>query len=189
MAAISHKPNQPHAKMSKKMGEGRTIPSGAFITPHFDLGQKVYFKPTPPPPRNWPRKSCCTTTFTTIFNACDIHLHLRSCIRNHIWYLHAKCICAPRSTTINIVNIFFPHSFLVFFFCQRFQFYLCFMLFVLCCFPPSVVAQHSAGVSFYYYSIYYSIVDQEEKKNWKNEMLCFPRLVKYFYIGLRKSKS
>lgn len=186
MAAISHKPNQPHAKMSKKMGEGRTIPSGAFITPHFDLGQKVYLKPSPP--RNWPRKSCCTTTFTTIFNACDIHLHLRSCIRNHIWYLHAKCICAPRSTTINIVNIFFPHSFLVFF-CQRFQFYLCFMLFVLCCFPPSVVAQHSAGVSFYYYSIYYSIVDQEEKKNWKNEMLCFPRLVKYFYNGLRKSKS
>lgn len=48
MAAISHKPNQPHAKMSKKMGEGRTIPSGAFITPHFDLGQKVYFKPPTP---------------------------------------------------------------------------------------------------------------------------------------------
>lgn len=31
------------------------------------------------------------------------------CIENHIPYLHTKCICALRSTTINIVNIFYVH--------------------------------------------------------------------------------
>jgi len=113
--------------------------------------------------------------------------HLRGCIWNRIGYLHGKCICALRSTTINILNIFFPlHSLLVFFLPAFFLFYLCFMLFRLHCFLPSVVVYRSASVSFYYYSIYYSIVDQEHLK--KNSLFALVAEI-LLYIGHRKGKS
>jgi len=79
-----------------------------------------------------------------------------------------------------------PHSLLVFFLPAFFLFYLCFMLFRLHCFLPSVVVYRSASVSFYYYSIYYSIVDQEHLK--KNSLFALVAEI-LLYIGHRKGKS
>lgn len=116
---------------------------------------------------------CCNIShFHSRFrNACGSHTlthseRARSCILNHIWYLHTKCICAQRSTTINIVNTytyaFFSIFFSVFFFFLRWRCRILCMLHVI---PSSLFSAFGlsfivrwSGVSFYYYSIYYSIV-------------------------------
>jgi len=68
--------------------------------------------------------------------------HLRGCIWNRIGYLHGKCICALRSTTINILNIFFPHIPCLFFFCLRFSYFIyvsCYSVFTVFCLRLSFI--------------------------------------------------
>lgn len=113
---------------------------------------------------------CCNIShFHSRFrNACGSHTlthseRARSCILNHIWYLHTKCICAQRSTTINIVNTytyaFFSIFFSVFFFsCDgAAAFYVCCMLFLLHSFLPSVCRLSSAGLVLVFIIIAYII--------------------------------
>lgn len=49
MAAISHKPNQPHAKMSKKLGEGLYHPLWGIHNSAFRSRPESVFKALPPP--------------------------------------------------------------------------------------------------------------------------------------------
>jgi len=102
--------------------------------------------------------------------------HLRGCIWNRIGYLHGKCICALRSTTINILNIFFPHIPCLFFFCLRFSYFIyvsCYSVFTVFCLRLSFIV-----LLVLVFIIIAYIIQLSTRNIWK-KILCLPWLRKY----------